>query len=86
MVMGILSGFLQQSLGPKRILQVTALPGLLSWLLVVINPDSPHLALTSRFMAGLCNGLLTANVYAADMSSTKHRSSLKMVEVSSLDQ
>ena len=81
MVMGILSGFLQQSLGPKKILQVTVLPGLLSWILVIINPNSTYLALASGFMAGLCNGLLTANVYAADMSSTKHRSSLKMVEV-----
>ena len=33
-------------------------------------------------MAGLSEGLLNANVYAADMSSIKYRSTMKMIEVS----
>ena len=80
--MSILSGFLQQKLGPKTILQVTVLPAILSWTLIIFYPNHRPLAMVSRLMAGLSDGLLNANVYAADMSSTKYRSTMKMVEVS----
>ena len=35
MVLAFLGGFLQQLLGPKKLLLAAGLPGLLSWLVVV---------------------------------------------------
>jgi hypothetical protein len=35
MVLAFLGGFLQQLLGPKKLLLAAGLPGLLSWLIVV---------------------------------------------------
>ena len=36
MVLAFLGGFLQQLLGPKKMLLAASLPGLLSWLVVVL--------------------------------------------------
>ena len=82
--MSIASGFLQQWLGPQRILVLTTLPAMLSWFLVVIGPDTAWLVVLSRFMSGISSGFLSANVYAADMAHREHRQSLKMMEASNI--
>ena len=62
---------------------VSAVPSLLSWLVVAVSsPRSLVPILLSRMFAGLASGLLTGNSYLADMASNNNRSSLKMVEVS----
>ena len=61
---------------------MTAVPLAISWTLVMVNPESKILVVLSRFMAGTANGLLSSNVYAADISHRENRQSLKMIEVS----
>ena len=77
----IVSGFLQQWLGPKLMLQLTAIPYIASFVMVSISPDNWGLVIASRFIAGLAQGLLSSNVYLADMSHKDHRQTLKMIEV-----
>ena len=83
-IMAVLGGILQQLVGPRRLLMVTAVPSLLSWLVLALWPQSLTSILLSRILAGLGNGLLTGNSYLADMAGNTNRSSLKMVEVSLL--
>ena len=80
-IVAVLGGFLQQLFGPKKILIAAGIPGLISWLLVAIKPSSIHFLLASRFLAGFSNGLLTGNVYMADVAPSKYISSFKSIEV-----
>ena len=68
--------------GPRRILQVSAVPGLASWLLVALGSASLAALLMSRIMAGLSFGLLSGNVFLVHTASGDNLASLKMVEVS----
>ena len=80
-MVAILGGFLQQLFGPKKILIAAGIPSVISWLLVVINPDSLYLLLGSRLLAGFSNGLLTGNVYMADVAPSEYVTSFKSIEV-----
>ena len=82
-LVAVLGGFLQQLFGPRKLLIVSAVPSLLSWLLVAAAPLSFTAILTSRLMAGFSNGLLTGNVYLVNIASTNNIPSLKMLEVTS---
>ena len=103
LLIAFLSGFLQQWLGPKRILQLTTIPYIANFLMVALAPDNwvvvvcsrllsyvpgcyrmfqvHDVVVCSRFMAGVAQGLLASNVYAADMSHKDYRQTLKMIEV-----
>ena len=81
LLIAFLSGFLQQWLGPKRILQLTTIPYIANFLMVALAPDNWVVVVCSRFMAGVAQGLLASNVYAADMSHKDYRQTLKMIEV-----
>ena len=82
-MVAILAGFLQQILGARMLLIISAVPSLLSWLVVaLLTPKSFPAILASRLLAGLASGLLTGNSYLADLANNNNRSSLKMVEVS----
>ena len=59
----------------------SGISGLLSWIIVIIQPCSIYLLLGSRLLAGLSNGLLTGNVYMADVAPSKFISSFKAIEV-----
>ena len=54
----ILGGFLQQLFGPKNMLIVSAVPSILSWVLLALAPDSVLSLLVSRACAGLAYGLI----------------------------
>ena len=71
-LVAVLGGFLQQMFGPRKLLIVSAVPSLVSWLLVAAAPLSFTAILTSRLMAGFSNGLLTGNVYLVNIASTKN--------------
>ena len=82
-MVAILAGYLQQILGARMLLIISAVPSLLSWLVVaLLTPQSFPAILASRLLAGLASGLLTGNSYLADLANNNNRSSLKMVEVS----
>ena len=49
-----------------------AVPGLLSWLPVLLYPSSFPALIASRLLSGLSNGLLTANCYLADVAPSQH--------------
>ena len=60
-IFAVAGGFLQQRFGPKLLLISSAVPSILSWVVVAIRPDSFITILSSRLLAGLANGLLTGN-------------------------
>ena len=60
-IFAVAGGFLQQRFGPKRLLISSAVPSILSWLVVAVWPNSFSSLLSSRLLAGLANGLLTGN-------------------------
>ena len=55
----ILGGFLQQLFGPKNMLMVSAVPSILSWVLLALAPDSVLSLLVSRACAGSLLGIYT---------------------------
>ena len=67
----VLGGFLQQMFGPQKLLLAAAAPALLSWLTVLVWPDQLAALLASRVLAGVSNGLLSVNVYMADVAPSK---------------
>ena len=81
LVVAILGGFLQQLIGPRKILIASAVPSMFSWIMVAIHPSSFSFLLLSRLSAGLSNGLLTGNVYLSNIASPRFIGSLKMIEV-----
>ena len=84
-IVAVLAGLLQQIFGARRLLIASAVPSVLSWLVVAVSsPTSLFAILLSRTFAGLASGLLTGNSYLADLASDNNRSSLKMVEVSAV--
>ena len=60
-IFALAGGFLQLRFGPKKLLISSALPSILSWVVVGLWPDSFGAILSSRLLAGTANGLLTGN-------------------------
>ena len=80
-IVAVLGGFLQQLFGPRKLLIVSTIPSIFSWVFVALNPSSITFLLLSRVSAGLANGLLSGNVYLSNIASPKYIGSFKMVEV-----
>ena len=80
-IVAVLGGFLQHLFGPRKLLIVSAIPSIFSWVFVALNPSSITFLLLSRVSAGLANGLLSGNVYLSNIASPKYIGSFKMVEV-----
>ena len=60
-IFALAGGFLQQRFGPKKLLISSAVPSILSWVVVGLWANSFIAILSSRLLAGLSNGLLTGN-------------------------
>ena len=60
-IFAVAGGFLQQRFGPKKLLMSSAVPSILSWVVVALWPDSYIVILSSRILAGTANGLLAGN-------------------------
>ena len=60
-IFALAGGFLQQRFGPKKLLISSAVPSILSWVVVGLWANSFIAILSSRLLAGLANGLLTGN-------------------------
>ena len=80
-IVAVLGGFLQQLFGPRKLLIVSTIPSIFSWVFVALYPSSITCLLLSRVCAGLANGLLSGNVYMSNIASPKFIGSFKMVEV-----
>ena len=80
-IVAVLGGFLQQLFGPRKLLIVSTIPSVLSWVCVALYPSSITCILLSRVSAGLANGLLSGNVYMSNIASPKFIGSFKMIEV-----
>ena len=83
-LVAVLGGFLQQLFGPKNILIAAGIPSFISWLLVAVKPNSVYFLLGSRLLAGFSNGLLTGNVYMADVAPSNYISSFGSIVVNTL--
>ena len=57
----LIGGFLQQKVGPKKLLISSAVPSILSWVVVALWSQSFLAILSSRLLAGLASGLLSGN-------------------------
>ena len=53
LVFATLGGFLQQLFGARRLLQVSAVPAVLTWAVLVANPNSLSCILASRYFTFL---------------------------------
>ena len=49
LVLATLGGFLQQLFGSRRLLQAAAVPTLLTWVVIIANPESMPCLLASRY-------------------------------------
>lgn len=78
----ILSGFLQQKIGPKTTLIVTCLPYFLGWVCAVLSGLFKNLILLylSRLLVGAGHGLLTTTIYTVEIVSRDLRGSFSVFE------
>merc|ERR1712226_1833686 len=71
-VIAVFGGFLQQMIGPRRMLILATLPNILSWALIAFLSENVEALILSRVLAGASIGLMASNVYIADVASTKN--------------
>lgn len=71
-VIAVFGGFLQQMIGPRRMLILATLPNILSWALIAFLSGNVEALILSRVLAGASIGLMASNVYIADVASTKN--------------
>ena len=78
----IISGYLQQKIGPKHVLVLTCLPYLLGWLAAVSAQyiHTVYLLYLSRCLIGAGNGFLTTTVYTAEVTKKELRGSFSVFE------
>ena len=60
-IFALVGGFLQQKFGPKKLLISSAVPSILSWVVVAVWSHSYQGIIVSRLLAGLAAGLLSGN-------------------------
>ena len=77
----ILGGVFQQIVGPKKMLLVSAVASILSWMFIVVSTRSTICLLMSRACAGFAQALLIGNVYLAGVVRHKFLGPFKMIEV-----
>ena len=71
-MIAVFGGFLQQMIGPRRMLILATLPNILSWALIAFLSENVEALILSRVLAGASIGLMASNVYIADVASTKN--------------
>ena len=78
----IVSGYMQQKIGPKHVLVVTCLPYLLGWLAAASARYIPtiYLLYLSRCLIGAGNGFLATTVYTAEVTKKELRGSFSVFE------
>jgi len=71
-IIAVFGGFLQQLIGPRRMLILATIPNIASWTILFFASDNVAGLILSRLLAGASIGLMASNVYIADVASTKN--------------
>ena len=71
-IIAVFGGFLQQLIGPRRMLLLATIPNIASWTILFFASDNVAGLILSRLLAGASIGLMASNVYIADVASTKN--------------
>merc|ERR1711953_191824 len=71
-IIAVFGGFLQQLIGPRRMLVLATIPNIASWTFLFFASDQVAGLILSRLLAGVSIGLMASNVYIADVASTKN--------------
>jgi len=75
----IMSGFLQQKLGPLRVLQFSCLPYTAAWILSSLA-TSHYTLYISRILVGVSNGIVSTSIFTVEMCSPDLRGTFSMLE------
>jgi len=71
-IIAVFGGFLQQMIGPRRMLVLATIPNIASWIIILFASHQVAGLILSRLLAGASIGLMASNVYIADVASTKN--------------
>jgi len=71
-IIAVFGGFLQQLIGPRRMLVLATIPNIASWTIIFFASNQVAGLILSRLLAGASIGLMASNVYIADVASTKN--------------
>merc|ERR1712213_16197 len=71
-IIAVFGGFLQQLIGPRRMLVLATIPNIASWTILFFASHQVAGLILSRLLAGASIGLMASNVYIADVASTKN--------------
>jgi len=71
-IIAVFGGFLQQMIGPRRMLVLATIPNIASWIIIFFASNQVAGLILSRLLAGASIGLMASNVYIADVASTKN--------------
>jgi len=71
-IIAVFGGFLQQMIGPRRMLVLATIPNIASWIIIFFASHQVAGLILSRLLAGASIGLMASNVYIADVASTKN--------------
>jgi MFS family permease len=74
----IVAGPLQHLIGPRSSIQLSCLPYILAWLMV-LNATDYKMLYASRLMVGVSNALYTSSVYSVEICSNKIRASFDAI-------
>jgi len=79
-----LGGFVQQLVGPKKMLIANGVACVGAWLCIILGTESIPCMLLNRLAGGIGIGILMGNVYLPDTASPKFLASFKMIEFVSM--
>ena len=79
-VVSLSTGFLQLRLGPRRVLCLSCLPYLASWLLLSA-PRSVGYLYGARVLDGVATALVSTSVYAEEVASKELRGTLNSLQI-----
>merc|ERR1712012_487711 len=71
-IIAVFGGFLQQMIGPRRMLVLATIPNIASWIIIFFASHQVAGLILSRLLAGASIGLMASNVYIADVASTEN--------------
>jgi len=75
----ISSGFLQQKVGPLRMLMFCCIPYSAGWMVAAMARDAYHLYI-SRILVSISHAIITTTVYTIEITSKELRGSLSVLE------
>jgi len=79
-----LGGFVQQLVGPKKMLIANGTACVAAWLFIILGTENITCMLLNRLAGGIGIGILMGNVYLPDTATPRFLASFKMIEFVSM--